>query len=281
MKDKEEKIHKLVEQFGKLQKKKYRFRMVDYVNEETGEKVSIERKELLVADPNDEDKEILKQICEGVKEATTDDLKAIWDDAEDIFSADGILPVLQELSDRGDVYASDKLNYIDRLWELVHKGDEDDATLSAAAFLAHRYAYGDEEHGIFVDKKKAKELYDIAKWDGYDPNEESDFENEVIEGDYYLQGDPSELDKVEKDLKELAEKHGILDNGLGGMYVPFDFLFKKLVGSPYYKGNITKMERLAANNLFLHSEGDTSEPLLYALRKYYPNLEIKQELNGD
>ena len=211
MKDKEEKIHKLVEQFGKLQKKKYRFRMVDYVNEETGEKVSIERKELLVADPNDEDKEILKQICEGVKEATTDDLKAIWDDAEDIFSAHDILPVLQELSDRGDVYASDKLNYIDRLWELVHKGDEDDATLSAAAFLAHRYAYGDEEHGIFVDKKKAKELYDIAKWDGYDPNEESDFENEVIEGDYYLQGDPSELDKVEKDLKELAEKLGISD----------------------------------------------------------------------
>ncbi len=276
MKDKEEQIHKLVEQFGKLQKKKYRFWMEDFVDEETGEKVSIERKERLVADPNDEDKEILKQICEGVKEATTDDLKAFWDDAAAIFSYNDILPVLQELSDRGDVYASNQLNYIDRLWELVRKGDKDDATLTAAAFLAHRYANGDEEHGIFVDKKKAKELYDIAKWDSYDPNEESDFENEVIEGDYYLQGDPAELDKVEIDMKELAEKHGLLDNGLGGMYVPFDFLFKKLVGSHYYEGNITKMKRLDASTLYLHAESYASEPLLYALRKYYPNLEIKQ-----
>lgn len=276
MKDKEEQIHKLVEQFGKLQKKKYRFWMEDFVDEETGEKVSIERKERLVADPNDEDKEILKQICEGVKEATTDDLKAFWDDAAAIFSYNDILPVLQELSDRGDVYASNQLNYIDRLWELVRKGDKDDATLTAAAFLAHRYANGDEEHGIFVDKKKAKELYDIAKWDSYDPNEESDFENEVIEGDYYLQGDPAELDKVEIDMKELAEKHGLLDNGLGGVYVPFDFLFKKLVGSHYYEGNITKMKRLDASTLYLHAESYASEPLLYALRKYYPNLEIKQ-----
>lgn len=276
MKDKEEQIHKLVEQFGKLQKKKYRFWMEDFVDEETGEKVSIERKERLVADPNDEDKEILKQICEGVKEATTDDLKAFWYDAAAFFSYNDILPVLQELSDRGDVHATDALNNIDRLWELVRKGDKDDATLTAAAFLAHRYANGDEEHGIFVDKKKAKELYDIAKWDSYDPNEESDFENEVIEGDYYLQGDPAELDKVEIDMKELAEKHGLLDNGLGGMYVPFDFLFKKLVGSHYYEGNITKMKRLDASTLYLHAESYASEPLLYALRKYYPNLEIKQ-----
>ena len=271
MKDKEEQIHKLVEQFGKLQKKKYRFWMEDFVDEETGEKVSIERKERLVADPNDEDKEILKQICEGVKEATTDDLKAFWDDAAAIFSYNDILPVLQELSDRGDVYATDALNDIDRLWEMVQKGDKD-----AALYLAHHYAYGDEEHGIFVDKKKAKELYDIAKWDSYDPNEESNFENEVIEGDYYLQGDPAELDKVEIDMKELAEKHGLLDNGLGGMYVPFDFLFKKLVGSHYYEGNITKMKRLDASTLYLHAESYASEPLLYALRKYYPNLEIKQ-----
>jgi len=274
MKDKKEQIHKLVEKFGKLQKKKYRFWMEDFVNEETGEKISVERKELLVADPNDEDKEILKQICEGVKEATTDDLKAFLDDA--IFPTNDILPVLQELSDRGDVYATEQLNYIDRLWDMVHKGDEDDATLTAAAFLAYRYANGDEEHGIFIDKKKAKELYDIAKWDGYDPNEESDFEYEVIEGDYYLQGNPAELDKVEMDMKELAEKHGLLDNGLGGMYVPFDFLFKKLVDSRYYEGNITKMKRLNASTLYLHAESYASEPLLYALRKYYPNLEIKQ-----
>ena len=152
MKDKEEQIHKLVGQFAKLQKKKYRFWMEDFVNEETGEKVSVERKELLVADPNDEDKEILKQICEGVKEATTDDLKAFWDDAAAIFSYNDILPVLQELSDRGDVYATDALNDIDRLWEIVRKGDEDDATLTASTLLAFCYANGEEEHDIFVDK---------------------------------------------------------------------------------------------------------------------------------
>ena len=69
--------------------------------------------------------------------------------------------------------------------------------------------------------------------------------------------------------------YGILDNGLGSMYVPFDFLFKKLVGSRYYEGNITKMKRLDAGTLYLHAESYASEPLLYALRKYYPNLDIK------
>ena len=273
MKDKEEQIHKLVEQFGKLQKKKYRFWMEDFVDEETGEKVSIERKERLVADPNDEDKEILKQICEGVKEANTEDLNAFWYESKGSpgFSNDDILPILQELSERGDVPATDALNNIDRLWEMVQKGDKD-----AALYLAHHYAYGNEEHGVFIDKKQAKELYDLAEWDDYNPNEGSDDECEVVESDYCFQGDPAELDKVEHDIRVLAEKYGVPDDGLGGMYVPFVFLFKKLVGSSYYEGNITKMKRLDASTLYLHAESYASEPLLYALRKYYPNLEIKQ-----
>lgn len=270
-----EQIHKLVEQFAELQKKRFRFWMDDFENEDTGEIVSVERSELLVAEPADEEKEILKQICNGVKEANTEDLNAFWHETSG-FSDDDLLPVLQELSERGDVPATDALNNIDRLWEMVQKGNKD-----AAFYLAYRYASGDEEHGVFINKKQAKELYDLAEWDDYEPNEESDDECEVIESDYSLQGDPAELDKVEHDIRVLAEKYGVLDNGLGGMYVPFDILFKKLVGSPYYEGNITKMKRVAANNLLLHAESSMSEPLLYALKRYYPQIEVNCLIDGE
>ena len=159
---------------------------------------------------------------------------------------------------------------------MVQKGDKD-----AALYLAHHYAYGNEEHGVFIDKKQAKELYDLAEWDDYDPNEESDDECEVVESDYCLQGDPAELDNVEHDIRVLAEKYGVPDDGLGGMYVPFDFLFKKLVGSSYYEGNITKMKRLAANSLLLHAESSASEPLLYALKRYYPQIEVNCSVDGN
>ena len=270
-----EQIHNLVEQFAELQRKRYRFWMDDFENEDTGEIVSVERSELLVAEPAAEEKEILKQICNGAKEANIEDLNAFWHETSG-FSDDDILPVLQELSDRGDVPATDALNDIDRLWEMVQKGDKD-----AAFYLAYRYAFGDEEHGIFIDKKQAKELYDLAEWDDYDPNEESDDECEVVESDYCLQGDPAELDNVEHDIRVLAEKYGVLDNGLGGMYVPFDILFKKLVGSSYYEGNITKMKRLTANNLLLHAESSMSEPLLYALKRYYPQIEVNCSVDGN
>ena len=273
-----EQVHKLVEQFVELQKKRCRFWMDDFENEDTGEIVSVERRELLVAEPTDEEKVILKQICNGVRKADTEDLNAFWYETRDShgFSDDDILPVLQELSDRGDVHATDALNDIDCLWEMTHKGDK-----TAALYLAYRYASGDEEHGIFIDKKRAKELYDLAEWDDYNPNEGSDVEWEVVESDYCLQGDPAELDKVEHDIRVLAEKYGVLDNGLGGMYVPFDILFKKLVGSPYYEGNITKMKRVAANNLLLHAESNTSEPLLYALKRYYPQIEVNCSVDGN
>jgi RNA polymerase sigma factor (sigma-70 family) len=270
-----EQIHKLVEQIAELQKKRYRFWMQDFENEDTGEIVSVERRELLVAEPAAEEKEILKQICDGAKEANTEDLNAFWHETSG-FSDDDLLPVLQELSDRGDVPATDALNNIDRLWDMVQKGDKD-----ATFYLAYRYASGDEEHGIFIDKKQAKELYDLAEWDDYNPNEESDGECEVVESDYCLQGDHAELDKVEHDIRVLAEKFGVLDDGLGGMYVPFDILFKKLVGSFYYEGNITKMKRLTANNLLLHAESSMSEPLLYALKRYYPQIEVNCSVDGN
>ena len=213
-----------------------------------------------------------------IREAKTEDLNVFRCEVGDShgFSDDDILPVLQELRNRGDVPAADALNDIDRLWEMVQKGDKD-----AALYLAHHYAYGNEEHGVFINKKQAKELYDLAEWDDYDPNEESNDECEVVESDYCLQGDPAELDNVEHDIRVLAEKYGVPDDGMDGMYVPFDILFKKLVGSPYYEGNITKMRRVAANNLLLHAESNMSEPLLYALKRYYSQIEVNCLIDGE
>ena len=52
---------------------------------------------------------------------------------------------------------------------------------------------------------------------------------------------------------------------------------KVLVGSDsaYYRGNILHMERTAPDRLVITSESDNGEPLLYALRQCFENIEIK------
>ena len=41
------------------------------------------------------------------------------------------------------------------------------------------------------------------------------------------------------------------------------------------------MRRVAANNLLLHAESSMSEPLLYALTRYYPQIEVNCLIDGE
>ena len=41
------------------------------------------------------------------------------------------------------------------------------------------------------------------------------------------------------------------------------------------------MRRVAANNLLLHAESSASEPLLYALKCYYPQIEVNCSVDGN
>jgi hypothetical protein len=53
-------------------------------------------------------------------------------------------------------------------------------------------------------------------------------------------------------------------------------LMKLLVGSDteYYRGNVLHMEQPAPNQLVITTEADNGDPLLYALRECFDNLEI-------
>ncbi|MBR1667143.1 MAG: hypothetical protein IJ693_02565 [Bacteroidaceae bacterium] len=138
---------------------------------------------------------------------------------------------------------------------------------------AYQYLEGDEENGIFIDRKKAKEYFDKAGWDDMDCEEDTSTKWEVMKADYYLQGAPVTLDGIKTMVDDLAHRYGTPDNELG-MYIPLEVLMQLLVGSPHYHGNLISMEEEARNSLVLHVEAETTEPFLHALRQAFPNLEV-------
>jgi hypothetical protein len=171
---------------------------------------------------------------------------------------------LQELCDKGNKYAA---------WELYWK-----------------HFYGDAEHGIFINRKRAREYYDLALERGYelyedgsdawddrdDPGEE--FPEEFC---YTLTGNAQTLDGVETLIRDLCKRFGIPENeedGLG-LFVPQRMLMKVLVGSDteYYRGNIQYLERETPDRLVITTEADSGEPLLYALRQCFENLKIEMK----
>ena len=165
------------------------------------------------------------------------------------------------------------------LQELCEKGNR-----YAAYALYEKYRWGDEANGIFINLQQAKKYYDLARdipykeeWDDSDdPGEEDPSTYE-----YVLTGDDATLDAVQKLINDLCQRFGIPENvedGLG-MYVPQRILMKVLVGSDteHYRGNIQYLEREAPDRLVITTEADRGEPLLYALRQCFTNLEIEMK----
>ena len=163
--------------------------------------------------------------------------------------------------------------------ELLHicidKGDKD-----AARELYNKFFYGDEEHGIFINRKKAKEYYDMAgdqafsEWDDSDdPGEEDPSTYE-----YTLTGNADTINGIQTTINDLCQEYGTPDNELG-LYVPQRILMKLLVGSDteYYRGNILHMEQPAPNQLVIITEADRGNPLLYALRQAFSNLNVEMK----
>jgi len=62
-----------------------------------------------------------------------------------------------------------------------------------------------------------------------------------------------------------------------GLYVPMEILMKTLVGSKYYVGNLLTMNTDNPECIVLHAEANKMEPLLYALRQAFPNLNIEMK----
>ena len=163
-------------------------------------------------------------------------------------------------------------NNIELLQICVDKHSKD-----AAYEMYEKFYYGDEEHGIFINRKKAKEYYDLAgdavygEWDDSDDPGEEDPSNY----EYSLIGEASTLNAIRKMIDDLCRDYGTPGNEFG-LYVPQRLLMQLLVGSDteYYRGNVLTMEQPAPDQLVITTEADSGYPLLYALRQCFDNLEI-------
>ena len=91
---------------------------------------------------------------------------------------------------------------------------------------------------------------------------------------YVLRGSAEELEAVKTLVHELTNRYGTPDNELG-LYVPMEILMQTLVGSKYYRGNLMSMDTDSPDCIRLRAEANSPEPLLYAFRQAFPNLEVE------
>ena len=248
-----------------------------FIDEDTGEEVSVDRDEIVAVDTTEEERKLMESVIADVANLSEEDLEVFkantiwfWPRHYDEFYL--------ELTRRG---YEDQAIFIEdpaTLQELCDKGNK-----YAAYELYHKCMWGDEENGIFINKREAKHYFNLAgdvpqqyeeEWDEVeDPGEEC-----PEEFCYTLTGNIQTLDAVETLINDLCQQFGTPGNELG-LYVPQQILMKLLVGSDsiYYRGNVISMERQAPETLVITTEADKGEPLLYALRECFENLTVEMK----
>ena len=174
-------------------------------------------------------------------------------------------PLLLERIRRGEEDAACCIENPAILLDLCEKGNK-----YAARRLGYLYDRGDEERGIFRNPEKAKEYFEMA-------GEEYEYEPEdddPHEADYFLRGSAQELSAVKTLVEKLAQQYGDVGNECG-LHIPLGVLMNVLVGSPYYEGNLLTMNTDSPECIVLHTEANSCEPFLYALREAFPYLSIE------
>ena len=260
-------------------KRKERSFPYELEDEETGEKVVITRVEVLDGTTFEVSEEVKDRLYGKLLEVMKDcGTMALYTAAYHLSegAAVDVTPILLELVGRGEESVAERIEDPAILQELCDKGNK-----WAAYALYEKYRWGDEEHGIFIDKERAREYYDLAGEIPYkeewDPIDDAGEEYPTTR-EYVLTGDSTTLDGIETLIRDLAQRFGIPENeedGLG-LFVPQQQLIKLLVGSDsvYYRGNVQHLEREAPDRLVITTEADSGEPLLYALRQCFGNLNI-------
>ena len=264
-------MNKLVEQLQQLQEKKWKKWVETFEDEDTHEKVDIDRFELLTTETSEEEHELWQQIIPELPTLSDEELSHLQ--SRVLLSTDiDDTPIVEVLAQRGDVDALSQVGDIAKLQELCEQGNQ-----AAARELYEKFYYGDEENGIFINRKKAKEYYDLAgdavygEWDDSDdPGEEDPSEYE-----YTLKGNADTINGIRKMIDDLCRDYGTPGNECG-LFVPQRLLMQLLVGSntEYYRGNVLHMEQPSPDCLVITTEADNGYPLLYALRECFDNLEI-------
>lgn len=114
-------------------------------------------------------------------------------------------------------------------------------------------------------------------WDGSDDPGEEDPSTYK----YFLTGKAGTIDGVRILIDKLCQRFGTPGNECG-MFVPQRILMKVLVGADteFYRGNVLHMEQPAPDRLVITTEADRGEPLLYALRQFFKDLDIEMKGTG-
>jgi hypothetical protein len=255
---------------------KYKFWTEKFVDEDTNEEVELLRYEDVEGftfEKNEgEEEHLIQMVMDQKDHFTIEELTKLCNEI------DNNEELLLERINKGDEDAASFINDPAILQELCDKGNK-----YAAYELYHKCRWGDEENGIFINKREAKHYFDLAgdvpqqyeeEWDDVDdPGEE--YPEEFC---YILTGDAQTLDAVEKLINDLCQQFGTPGNELG-LFVPQQMLMKILVGSDSinYRGNVISMERQAPDKLVITTEADKGEPLLYALRECFENLNVEMK----
>lgn len=255
----------LVERVKNIEIRHYRIMIEDFLDEDTGEIIKNERKELLSTEQtcSDEEKdalakEFIRALTLGHKLLSHEELvsayyEIIWPDANGAANRQ----LLTELSESGFSTAT---------WELWSG-----------------YYDGDETKGLYKNKALARKYMELYIQSGYDDNgyvagqlskidEEQDDDPDPYETEIQISA-PSRL--VERMIKEFCERFGTPGNEVG-MFVPLEKLMNALVGSNEYEGNVLGLERNDKGLLItMESEQDTVYAFTCALQDAFGKMDIE------
>lgn len=247
--------------------RKYEFWNETFVDEDTHEEVELLRSNIVEGSTFEkeegEEERLIQMVMEQKHRLSVEELTKLC------FEIGDNKELLLERIKKGDEEAAIFIDDPIILQELCDKGNK-----TAAEQMAYKYAYGDEANGIFIDYVKVAEYMKLAgeEFDANDYREDAD----PHDYEYTLKGDAETLGAIRTMVDNLCQRFGTPGNELG-LFVPLGFVMQKLVGSPHYEGNILSMEQPAPDCLILKTEANKGEPLLYALRQRYENLNIEMK----
>ena len=255
---------------------KYKYWTETFVDKDTNEEVELLRYEDVEGSTFEknkgEEEHLIQMVMDQKDHFTIEELTKLCNEI------DNNEELLLERINKGDEEAAVFINDPATLQELCDKGSK-----YAAFELYRKCMWGDEENGIFINKREAKHYFDLAgeipqqyeeEWDDVDdPGEEC-----PEEFCYTLTGNAETLGAVETLINDLCHRFGTPGNELG-LFVPQQMLMKLLIGSDsiYYRGNVISMERQASDRLVVTTEADKGDPLLYALRQCFDNLNVEMK----
>ena len=247
----------------------------DFVDEDTGKVVSVERDEIeslkpLFAVPQDIQEALVQKYFDGV-----------YANRERLCLAEEIIRIKDEMELCG-VYADRLPQYIEMLEELAAS----DSPLKWNEELAALYHEGRPVMGILRNHTKSMEYYNRAadadecspKW-----KEENDYlcrpyehdDTDINNSKLHIQGTKEQLTRIQELITAVCQEHGTPDNELG-LNVPLDVLIYKLAGCDEYRGNVQSMTlENEVLTLDVEHEKNADEALKYALAKSFGSLSIK------